>query len=209
MKGFLLRMKTYPSIPRDFMNFTAYVFDKIDGSNLRFELSQKKGAWKFGTRKCLFDESHPEFGGAIQLFKDTFEDEILDFMKANRIEKATAFAEYWGDNSFAGQHDDTDIKRLTLFDICIHKKGFLSPRAFLERFQHLDTPRFLGVWNWTRDFVDQVWEGELEGVTFEGVVGKHVRKGNHIVMRKAKTKAWIDRVKNTFSEDEASRIVES
>ena len=43
----------------------------------------------------------------------------------------------------------------------------------MKLFGDLDfTARYLGKWNWTRGFVQQVREGRLPGVTFEGVVGK-------------------------------------
>ena len=45
-------MKTYPSIARSsgqsFREFDAHVFEKIDGSNLRFEWSEKRGWHKSG-----------------------------------------------------------------------------------------------------------------------------------------------------------------
>ena len=43
--------------------------------------------------------------------------------------------------------------------------------------------------------VQRVREGELEGVTFEGVVGK-AGEGHKLIMAKAKTQAWIDAVRS-------------
>jgi hypothetical protein len=64
-------LKEYPAIPqsigtafRELPN--AYVFDKVDGSNLRFEWSKKKGWHKFGTLSRLFDQSDWQFGRAIR-----------------------------------------------------------------------------------------------------------------------------------------------
>jgi hypothetical protein len=56
-----------PSIPREFSEFEAYVFDKLDGSNLRFEWKRKGGWYKYGTRHRLFDATDPGFGSAIEL----------------------------------------------------------------------------------------------------------------------------------------------
>lgn len=70
-------MKTYPSIPRStgqsFQEYDAYVFDKLDGSNLRFEWSRKKGWVKYGTRRRLFDTTDPVFGEAITLFHEVWD----------------------------------------------------------------------------------------------------------------------------------------
>ena len=69
-------MKSYPSVASSrgsqFRAFKAHVFDKIDGSNLRFEWSPKRGWYKFGTRKRLFDETDEVFGPAVRLWKETF-----------------------------------------------------------------------------------------------------------------------------------------
>lgn len=53
-------------------------------------------------------------------------------------------------------------------------------------------------------------QGEIEGVIFEGVVGKAGHGKTHDLVRaKAKTKAWIDKVKARYAPDEAERIVRS
>ena len=57
-------MKEYPSIPyRIHGDLDIIAFGKYDGSNIRAEWSQKKGFYKFGTRKRLLDESYTEGAG--------------------------------------------------------------------------------------------------------------------------------------------------
>ena len=47
-------MKSYPTIPRQNRRLNyAYVFDKLDGSNIRAEWNPKKGFYKFGSRTRL------------------------------------------------------------------------------------------------------------------------------------------------------------
>ena len=49
-------MKSYRSIPfanKIPENETFYVFDKLDGSNIRAEWNPKKGFYKFGSRSQL------------------------------------------------------------------------------------------------------------------------------------------------------------
>lgn len=202
-------MKAYPSIPRDFREFEAYVFDKLDGSNLRFEWKRKSGWGKYGTRHRLFDETDPMFGEAISLFHNSLAAPLADIFKQNRYDSAIAFCEFWGPNSFAGNHNPLDSKELTLFDVAPHKVGLLGPREFIKTFGHLNTAKFLGKINWTRGFVERVHNGDFEGVTFEGVVGK-AKEGRHdLIMCKAKTSQWIDKIRATRSKDEAEALINS
>jgi hypothetical protein len=202
-------MKSYPSIARGFEEFDAYIFDKLDGSNLRMQWSRKKGWYKFGTRTRLFDSSDEIFGPAIGLFDNTLAKPLHDIAKAERYDELVVFCEFWGPNSFAGLHESSDEKQLTLFDAAPYKQGLLGPRDFLKLFGHLNIPKFLGKHNWTRGFVQQVRDGAIDGVTFEGVVGK-AKEGRHdLIMRKAKTQAWVDKVKQRYSPEDAEKIISS
>src|ERR1035437_3080960 len=196
-------MKQYPeiasSLGQSFREFPAYVFDKLDGSNLRFEWSRRQGWNKFGTRSRLFDESDEVFGKAIPLFHTVLADDLERIARKERWDNITAYAEFWGENSFAGLHSSDDEKQLTLFDVNVYKKGFLGPKEFLHLFQDLPIPAFLGKVNWTRHYVSLIRQGEIEGITFEGVVGKG-GEGHKIIMAKAKTQAWVDKVKAIYNE---------
>ena len=121
------------------------------------------------------------------------------------------FAEFWGPNSFAGQHVADDPKRLILFDICPDKKGIAGPGTFLKLCGHLPIPAYFGEVNWTRAFVESVRNGTWEhskDLMFEGVVGKG-GEGHKLVMAKVKTQAWINAVYKRYGLDEGKRIVES
>jgi hypothetical protein len=206
-------MKDYPSIlssiGQNHQEFDAYVFDKIDGSNLRFEWGGKKSGWyKYGTRSHLFNASDPTFGGAIQIFEDTLAEPLAKLAVDQRWERLIVFAEFWGDSSFAGRHVDDEPKRLTLIDVAPYKKGILGPRDFLKFCDGMSIPNFLGTRRWTRNFVAQVRAGEIEGITFEGVVGKG-GEGHHLVMRKAKTQAWVEKVLALYGEIEGTKIINS
>ena len=217
-------MKEYPSVPqsigtafREMPN--AYVFDKLDGSNLRFEWSKKKGWHKFGTRTRLFDQSDWQFGRAIPLFAKTLAEPLSKIFSALRWDSCIVFAESWGPSSFAGNHhkpvtnkplDPDEAMRLDLIDVNPYKQGILGPAEFVKLFSDLPSARLLGRFNWTRGFVERVWNGEIEGVTLEGVVGKTGHGKTHdLVMAKAKTKVWIDKVKARYAPEEAAKIVRS
>jgi hypothetical protein len=217
-------MKAYPSIARStgksFQEIPgAYVFDKLDGSNLRVEWSRKHKQWtKFGTRTRLFDASDWQFGRVIKIFSETLAEPLAKIATDQRWENVVVFTEHWGPSSFAGCHHDAqnqpldpdDKMRLDLIDVAPYKHGFLGPAEYLKLFDGLPMAKFLGRFNWTRGFVDRVASGEIEGVTFEGVVGKAGRGKDHdLVMAKAKTRAWIDKVQALYAADEAERLINS
>lgn len=207
-------MKQYPSIGRStgqtFHEFTAYVFDKLDGSNLRFEWNRKQGWYKAGRRHGLLDDSNTALLKAPAIFAAKMAEPLAKIARDERWESVVVFAELWGPNSLAGYHDTTDEMKLTLFDVNPFKKGILGPSEFRKLFEGVvETPNFLGIHKWTRGFVEQVWKGEVPGVTFEGVVGK-AKEGKHdLVMYKAKTQAWVERVKSRHTPETAEKIINS
>jgi hypothetical protein len=201
-------MKEYPHIPKGcIQHFRAHVFDKLDGSNLRFEWARKRGWYKYGTRYRLFDESDPVFAPALPLFHDGFAAPIADVARKERWDKVVVFAEFHGPNSFAGWHSPEDPKRLALFDVSPLRKGIMPPGEFLKLFGHLEIVGFLGVEDWNHEYVARVRRGEIGGVTFEGVVAKGVVH-REVVMEKAKTQAWIDKVHALYPPDQAKEIAE-
>lgn len=155
-------MYQYPSIlgPNKAPHLPCIAFFKYDGSNLRWEWSKKRGWHKFGTRHCLFNETHEVFGGAIDLFQKTYADglekTIRDSKEYRNAESATAFTIFFGENSFAGNHEVTDSKKLILFDVQIHKKGLLGPREFLKTFGHLEVAKVVYEGNLNPSFIDDV-----------------------------------------------------
>lgn len=203
-------MKSYPSISsavgNSFFEFKAHIFDKLDGSNLRFEWTRKKGWYKFGTRTRLFDHTDQVFASAIPLWQNTTGLALEKVARDNKWDHLLAFAEFWGPNSFAGLHDPDEPHKLSLFDICINKKGISGPKEFLDYCGNLEICRYLGQVNWTREFVASVKRGEVDGITFEGVVGK-AGSGHELMMSKAKTQKWIDAVKGKFDEATAAKIL--
>lgn len=217
-------MKSYPSIPRSTgMTFQeipgAYVFDKLDGSGLRFEWSRKRRQWtKFGTRTRLFDGGDWQFGRAIKIFMDTLSEPVARIATDQRWESAIVFTEHWGPSSFAGCHHDArnqpldpdDQMHVDLIDVAPYKQGMLGPAEYLKLFGGLPMAKYLGRHNWTRGFVERVWAGDVEGVTFEGVVGKAGHGKTHdIVMAKAKTRAWVDKVRTRYTADAAEELINS
>ena len=82
----------------------------------------------------------------------------------------------------------------------------MPPKRFLELFGEFG-PNYLGHLNWGADFIEQVRLNQINGITFEGVVGKSEQK-NKIIMYKAKTQQWLDKVREKFA-DKADEIINS
>ncbi len=202
-------MKQYPSIPNAGKEvFNAYIFDKLDGSNLRFEWDKKLGWCKFGTRHQLLLETHPTFGIAIEMFLNTLASPLEHIARQKAWGNFTVFCEFWGKQSFAGFHEADDPKNLSLIDIQVYKRGLIEPQEFLDLFSSLETPRFLGIHRWDADFVQCVKSNQIAGITFEGVIGKQ-GSGHKRLMQKAKTQIWLDRVLTKFDATQAAAILNS
>lgn len=193
-------MKSYPKIqgsskaPKQ----QCIAFYKYDGSNIRVEWQRKKGWCKFGTRKRLFDESDEIFGEAIPLFHDTMAKDIEAVLKKKFRDDnpVTVFMEFFGPNSFAGQHESNDQKELVLFDVNLYKKGLISPRDFVKYFNTTtNSAKVVYEGNLNEEFIKDVREGKYD--LDEGVICKG-GKNHDLWMCKIKTNAYLKRLKETF-----------
>ncbi len=202
-------MKQYPRIPSagKRLSLRLHTFDKQDGSNLRWGWSRKRGWYKYGTRKRMFDASDDQFGEAVELFYNTIAEPLERIIVQQWWSKAVVFAEFLGDRSFAGNHEPDDPKRLVVIDVSPHQRGILGPKDFLNLFGEFG-PNYLGHIKWTADFINSIRKNEVDGVTFEGVVGKALVK-KELIMYKAKTQAWRNGVMKKFGKLKGQEILES
>jgi len=186
-------MLQYPSIDgasKAPLGKPCVAFYKYDGSNLRWEWSPKKGWNKYGTRRQMFDESAPVFKDAIPLFMDQLGDEIVCRTKqiTKNPERITAFTEFFGPGSFAGQHVEGEQKELRLFDIFLFKKGFVPPKQFIKTYGDLpQAAQVIYEGNLNKQFIMDVREGKYP--VYEGVIAK----GDDFMV-KIKTKQYFDRL---------------
>lgn len=197
-------MKQYQTIGREVVKGQPFwAFDKLDGSNVRVEWNPKRGFWKFGSRTQLIDETGPLGARAIPLMKAR-EDRIGSFLRASRAQEATCFFEFHGPNSFAGVHQwDEEGFQVDLIDVSLFKQGLMSPGAFVKAFAGIvPIPNLVHHGNITDSLIQEVWNGTLPGVTFEGVVckGAPLKNGYPPHMFKIKSKAWIDKVKSLYKD---------
>lgn len=201
-------MKQYPQImgPNKAPRSDCIAFYKYDGSNIRCEWSKKRGWYKFGSRKVLIDKTSP-LGDAIDIFLNTYGEPLSQIFTDNKqfreTQNVTVFLEYFGNNSFAGQHDPDDEKKVILLDVSIHKKGIMSPIDFLRTFYMVDTPPVIYTGNFSNQFIQEIKNGKHkvnEGVVVKGNCPKR-KKGHNLWMAKCKTKSWIERLKKQAEEN--------
>jgi hypothetical protein len=145
----------------------------------------------------LIDTSHYPLGKAIPLIKEKYEAALTDICKQQGWQNALCFFEFYGPNSFAGQHLDTEQQAVILFDVNPLRKGILEPHDFIALFWELDIPTVLFDGYLTPDLVEQIRNSQLPGQTPEGVVckGKHEPGKKTPAMFKIKTAAWLQRLK--------------
>lgn len=190
-------MKNIPS------SVQIYAFDKLDGSNIRAEFTRKKGFCKFGTRHQMLDEnSSTILKHSISLIKEKYSESFFEIIKkfGSETKSIIGFFEFYGPNSFAGFHDINDLGKfnVVLFDIDAYKIGLLPPKEFVEITKNIETAKLLYVGKANNEFVHQVTTGQLNDMTFEGVVckGEPLKKGYLPLMFKIKNSAWIDKLKH-------------
>ena len=203
-------MKAYPSITTkiDFKK-PYYLFDKLDGSNIRAEWNQKKGFYKFGSRTQLLTPEQTTLYPSIEYIKNftsTTGRDIDTVLRKLKSESIVCFFEWIGPKSFAGSHTDnmSDMK-VVLIDVSIYKKGLLRPERFVEEFSDFEIPNILHKGKISEELFQSVRNRTLDGMTFEGVVGKEAgctNDGRHD-MCKIKSNDWLNKLKEICNGDEA------
>lgn len=195
-------MKSYPSITTK-IDFGKkwYLFDKLDGSNIRAEWSKKSGFYKFGSRTQLLTPDQTTLYPAIERinnFVSASGESIHKTLERLKVESVVCFFEWVGPKSFAGTHyDEPDDMEVVLIDVSLYKRGLMRPESFIETFPEFRIPKVLHIGKIPEELFQSVRNMTLEGITFEGVVGKEAgctKDGRH-EMCKIKTNAWLDALK--------------
>ena len=198
-------MKQYPSITSiPTHSVHVYVEPKFDGNNIRAEWSNKRGFYKFGSRKQLIDRATPILGVSVDLILNKYSDELSKVFIKNRWQRTTCFFELFGPNSFAGMHDPNDTLDVVMFDVDVFKKGMLLPKEFVKYFSSVEIPDILYEGKLNQEIVESIRAGTFPGATDEGVVCKAKEKYMGLpLLFKIKTRAWIEKVKSRWGNDEA------
>lgn len=188
------------------LGIQGFGFDKLDGNNLRFEYSKKRGFYKFGTKQMMIDENHEEYGKGVTLFLNKYSEGLNKIFRSKDyrdIQSFVCFAEFFGKKSKFGQHEQNDEFDIVLFDVDCYKKGFVKPKEFINDFGHLGIPKVVYQGNLNVQLQENVWrnnlpgyEGKLnEGIVFKGVINKGFIP---LYYCKLKTEAWLTELKNKY-----------
>ncbi len=198
-------MKSYDSIDYygEYWGLPIYAFDKLDGSNLRFEWSKKRGFYKFGTKKMMIDENHPDFGVGVKIFLEKYSESLskifTDKKEYRNVLSFVCFGEFLGTNSAFGKHNTDDTKDVILFDVSQYKRGFISPKEFIDNFSETGIPEVVYSGNLNKEFIQQVKNNDFNPGLTEGVICKGVtrtKKGQEqLYYCKVKTNDWFDRLR--------------
>lgn len=197
-------MEIYPSINTDIINTHIFAFDKLDGSNIRAEWTRKNGLVKFGTRRRLLDANEQPLGEAVGLIQEGYAEELDRIFRKQKLMKATAFFEFYGDSSFAGLHSPDEPHQVRLIEVHHYKQGIVSPQDFLKTYaSRVPTADLLYQGKPNQDFIRSVKNGTLEGMTFEGVVCKGGQDSrNRRILFKVKNQAWLQKLREVYKGDE-------
>jgi len=202
-------MKEYHKIlyyNKGIMGAPVIAFDKLDGSNIRVEWSKKRAFYKYGTRTQMLDKTNEQFGKAVNIFEEKYFDKLHQHFstvqKYRALQSITVYLEYFGPNSFAGQHEPTDIMNLVLIDVWQHKKGWVNPKHFVQEFSEFGIPHVIYRGNLNYDFIQDIKNNVYN--LKEGVVAKGTqetkRVDRKVWMIKIKANEWYERLKQRYGE---------
>ena len=122
----------------------------------------------------------------------------------NGVDEITFFFEYYGENSFAGKHQEGDKMHLALIDVFLKKKGYIEPKDYEMCFRgtKIEMPDLIYSGPLTSEIIEKIqnndwtqpdcWNFKVK----EGVVFKRstLMKGQRRPSVKVKTKWWLDQL---------------
>lgn len=200
----------YPKIPENSNKFLdkCIAFEKYDGTNLHWIWNIEDGWTKFGTRRTQFSlnrqgiieftKEHSELYSAPHIFNESLRDGLTSFLCTRELYKysqVTIFTEFYGPNSFAGNHSHLDAEnntqKLTLIDVAIGNQ-IINPELFSYDFALFPIARIIYRGKYNGQFAQDVINGKY-GVN-EGIVCKGMVDGQ-VFMTKIKTNGYLKRLK--------------
>lgn len=195
----------YPKIPENSDKFhgKCMAFEKYDGTNLHWKWDPQEGWLGFGTRRTHFSltregikdfsKEHVELAEAPHIFNEGLRDKLTMFFCINsalRLHNITLFTEFYGANSFAGNHDANDEHKLILIDVMINGR-LIPPESFNESYSQFGSAQVVYTGKYSGQFAEDVHKGKYN--VNEGVVVKGVVDGQ-VFMTKIKTKDYLKRL---------------
>ena len=203
-------MIEYPTIigcskaPRDM----CVAFDKLDGSNLRFKWTSKRGFDSFGTRTQLINTDTPIFGKGVVYFLNNQAPILNAHFKRHypNVREIIVFGEFYGPNSFAGVHDEKDDQKVTVFDILIGHKNreFVKPKQLIKEFGTIiELPQVIYEGKLNEEFITDIRNNVYnlnEGVIVKGTITSGAYRGK-MWQCKIKTLNYLEKIKAKYGEE--------
>lgn len=222
-----MSLKHYDSIPRiqDYTSLNGemvFGYNKLDGQNFCVTYRPKHKVWgPCGSRTRTVDENDEQFGTTVKWFNNSNYKAILENVVANNrgkkqvfngVEEMTFYFEWYGENSFAGRHQEGDEMHLALIDVFIKKKGYIEPKDFEKIFRPtgIEMPYLIYVGALNSDIIGRIqnedWTEHPNDFPLvkEGVVFKRstLLPGQRRPSVKVKTKWWLNKLHSMYSEEE-------
>jgi hypothetical protein len=203
-------MIEYPSIigcskaPRE----NCIAFDKLDGSNLRFKWTSKRGFDTFGTRTQTINIDTPLYGNGVKFFLKNQAPILDSHFRKNypNTREIIVFGEFYGPNSFAGNHQENEDQKVTVFDILLGHKNreFVKPKQLIKEFGSIiELPKVIYEGNLNEEFINDVRENKYslnEGVIVKGTTNNGAFRGK-MWQCKIKTKNYLERIYKLFGQE--------
>ena len=226
-------MKHYDSIPRIqddgiLKGETVWGYNKLDGQNFCVTYRPKKGEFgPFGARTRTVDENDIQFGDTVNLFfkaDKNYPETLSKLVNENSgkncvfngVDEITFFFEYYGENSFAGKHQEGDEMHLALIDVFLKKKGYIEPKDYENLFRNtkIEMPDLIYIGSLNSDIVEKIQNNDWTqpDAVFpnvkEGVVFKRstLLKGQRRPSVKVKTKWWLEKLHSLYTEEECKKL---
>ena len=165
----------------------------------RGERDSQKACWTSLFRAHILTPS-------IEVFTTVHAEELTKRFTKAKFERAVVYFEWVGPNSFAGSHPDpVELMEPVLIDIDVYKKGLMPPEKFVDFTAGMRAAELLHKGRITEEFFQSVRNRTLEGMQFEGIIGKRkeIDKGTcQPVMFKVKSNDWLNKLKEICNGDE-------
>lgn len=223
-------MKHYDSIPRiqddgSLKGEMVVGYNKLDGQNFCAVYNYRKKTWgPYGSRTVTVDENSEQFGDVVKFFNESgYKDILANTVKAfsgkrdvfNGVDEVTFFFEWYGENSFAGKHQEGDEMNLALIDVALKKKGYIEPKDYELCFRGwVKIPELIYSGPLTNEIIQKVQNNDWtqpdcwNPLVREGVVFKRstLMKGQRRPSVKVKTKWWLEKLHSMYSEEECKEL---
>lgn len=177
-------------------------FEKYDGTNIHWKWDVDFGWVSFGTRRDQYDYGdknfaldHPGLEEVFDLFHNEYSEKIARRLKNKSCREIMLFTEFFGKESFAGNHEPDDPKCFKIFD-CQFDGDMLPPEEFIQEMKTLPTARVVHQGKYSYQFIEDVRAGNYkvgEGVVCKGIIDQKV------YMTKIKTNKYQHKLQSKFN----------